>query len=213
VEAVALDDDALKLQDCLESIFERGSITLCGVSLSALSFFEGLRILGRMLLRRPRGLALRRAVRSGIEDLSVDRATHARIEFLSNADRLIVMRCLAALLLEWPSNFLRACRSANITLGADLGRSKFRRNNAAWIFEAARALTRPGCSKNGARYSKEFRVQIVALARSGRSVSSLAREFGIGKCTILRWLSKVENDTGSSKVASCNKIFVDPMAA
>ena len=44
-------------------------------------------------------------------------------------------------------------------------------------------------------YPKEYREQIVALARSGRSLSSLAREFEPSLQTVRKW---VEVSTGSS---------------
>jgi transposase len=45
-------------------------------------------------------------------------------------------------------------------------------------------------------YPAEFRDQIVALARAGRSVESLAREFEPCAATIHGWIRQVEIDDG-----------------
>ena len=45
-------------------------------------------------------------------------------------------------------------------------------------------------------YPAEFREQIVALARAGRSVESLAREFEPCVATIHDWLRKADRDGG-----------------
>ena len=45
-------------------------------------------------------------------------------------------------------------------------------------------------------YSAEFREQIVSLARSGRSVESLAREFEPCVATIHGWIKQAERDDG-----------------
>jgi transposase len=45
-------------------------------------------------------------------------------------------------------------------------------------------------------YPTEFRDQIVALARAGRSVESLAREFEPCAATIHGWVKQVEIDDG-----------------
>jgi len=45
-------------------------------------------------------------------------------------------------------------------------------------------------------YPTEFRDQIVALARSGRSVESLAREFEPCAATIHGWVRQIEIDDG-----------------
>jgi len=45
-------------------------------------------------------------------------------------------------------------------------------------------------------YSTEFRDHLVALARAGRSVESLAREFEPCAATIYGWVSQVEIDDG-----------------
>lgn len=45
-------------------------------------------------------------------------------------------------------------------------------------------------------YPPEFREQIVELARNGRSVASLAREFEPTVATITKWVRQAERDTG-----------------
>ena len=45
-------------------------------------------------------------------------------------------------------------------------------------------------------YPTEFREQIVALARSGRSVEELAREFEPCVATIHAWIKQAERDGG-----------------
>jgi len=45
-------------------------------------------------------------------------------------------------------------------------------------------------------YPTEFRDQLIALARSGRSVESLAREFEPCAATIHGWVKQVEIDDG-----------------
>ena len=46
-------------------------------------------------------------------------------------------------------------------------------------------------------YPTEFRDQIIALARAGRSVESLAREFEPCAATIHGWVKQVEIDDGA----------------
>jgi transposase len=49
-------------------------------------------------------------------------------------------------------------------------------------------------------YSDEFKRQIVALKKNGKSVTYLMREYNISRATIYKWL--MENDrTGSFKAA------------
>lgn len=45
-------------------------------------------------------------------------------------------------------------------------------------------------------YPSEFRDQIVALARSGRSVAELAREFEPSEQTIYTWIAQAERKAG-----------------
>jgi transposase len=47
-------------------------------------------------------------------------------------------------------------------------------------------------------YPTEFREQIIALARSGRSVESLAREFEPCVATIHLWLKQAREDSGEA---------------
>jgi len=43
-------------------------------------------------------------------------------------------------------------------------------------------------SKNGIRYSDEFKQQIVDLYNSGQSVLELSREYGVATVTIYKWI-------------------------
>ena len=47
-----------------------------------------------------------------------------------------------------------------------------------------------------APYPPEYRARIVELARSGRSVESLAAEFEASRQTITNWLRQADLDTG-----------------
>src|SRR5690242_8185594 len=47
-------------------------------------------------------------------------------------------------------------------------------------------------------YPPEFRAQIVELARSGRSLSSLAKEFEVTDTSIRNWLRQADLDQGRS---------------
>jgi transposase-like protein len=46
------------------------------------------------------------------------------------------------------------------------------------------------------QYPPEFRERIVALARSGKSVSGLSAEYGVADATIYRWLDQDRIDHG-----------------
>lgn len=46
------------------------------------------------------------------------------------------------------------------------------------------------------QYPEEYRSQIVELARSGRSVASLAREFEPTEATIHKWIRQADLDEG-----------------
>jgi transposase len=46
------------------------------------------------------------------------------------------------------------------------------------------------------QYPPEFREQLVELARSGRSVASLAREFEPSEATIAKWIKQADVDDG-----------------
>lgn len=45
-------------------------------------------------------------------------------------------------------------------------------------------------------YPPEFRRRILELARSGRSVSDLSREFEVARQSIMNWLKQDDLDTG-----------------
>jgi transposase len=45
-------------------------------------------------------------------------------------------------------------------------------------------------SKNGIRYSDEFKHQIIELYRSGQSVLELSREYGVATVTIYKWIKQ-----------------------
>jgi transposase len=47
-----------------------------------------------------------------------------------------------------------------------------------------------------APYPPEFRARVVELARSGRTLSSLAKEFGVTDTTIRNWLRQADLDQG-----------------
>ncbi len=46
-------------------------------------------------------------------------------------------------------------------------------------------------SKNGNRYSDEFKQQIVDLYRTGTSVTKLSSEYGVSEVTIYNWIKKL----------------------
>jgi transposase len=62
-------------------------------------------------------------------------------------------------------------------------------------------------SKKQAVYSPEFRQQMVDLARSGRSASALAREFGCHNTSIAYWIRQA--DKLGSKTTSAGSLSVD----
>lgn len=45
-------------------------------------------------------------------------------------------------------------------------------------------------------YPPEFRSKLIELARSGRTLSSLAKEFGVTDITIRSWVRQADLDTG-----------------
>jgi len=45
-------------------------------------------------------------------------------------------------------------------------------------------------------YPPEFRRKVIALSRGGRSLSSLADEFGVARQTIMNWLKQEDLDAG-----------------
>lgn len=48
-------------------------------------------------------------------------------------------------------------------------------------------------SKNGIRYSEEFKQQIVDFYQSSSSVSYLSREYGVANVTIYKWIKEFSN--------------------
>jgi transposase len=46
------------------------------------------------------------------------------------------------------------------------------------------------------QYPPEFRERIIALARSGRSISGLSADYGVAGATIYRWLDQDRIDHG-----------------
>ena len=46
-------------------------------------------------------------------------------------------------------------------------------------------------SKNGNRYTEEFKQQIIDLYNSGSSVSYLSREYGVTNVTIYKWIKEL----------------------
>jgi transposase len=46
------------------------------------------------------------------------------------------------------------------------------------------------------RYTTEFREQMVALHRSGRSCNALAKEFGVSNWAIRQWVKQADRDAG-----------------
>ena len=51
-------------------------------------------------------------------------------------------------------------------------------------------------SKTSKRYTREFRQELVALHRAGRSIPELSREFGPTPWTIALWVRQAERDAG-----------------
>lgn len=51
-------------------------------------------------------------------------------------------------------------------------------------------------SKHGKRYPPEFHRQLVELARAGRSIVELSREFGCSYWTIRNWVKQADRDDG-----------------
>jgi transposase len=48
-------------------------------------------------------------------------------------------------------------------------------------------------SKNGIRYSEEFKQQIVDFYQAGSSVTYLSREYGVANVTIYKWIKELSN--------------------
>lgn len=55
-------------------------------------------------------------------------------------------------------------------------------------------------SKKIKRYTQEFKQQIVQLYTSGKSMSSIAADYEVGKSTIAKWVSQ-SRQSGSFKAA------------
>jgi transposase len=47
------------------------------------------------------------------------------------------------------------------------------------------------------RYTPEFRRQMVELARAGRSIGQLEKEFGVTDWSIRRWVKQADRDNGA----------------
>lgn len=54
-------------------------------------------------------------------------------------------------------------------------------------------------SKNGIRYSEEFKQQIVDLYNAGNSVNHLSREYGVSNVTIYKWIKELSPINVSEK--------------
>jgi transposase len=52
----------------------------------------------------------------------------------------------------------------------------------------------------GKRYSSEFKDQVVALVRTGRSFNSVAREFQISDNSVAKWVNQAGVDAGERGV-------------
>ena len=65
-------------------------------------------------------------------------------------------------------------------------------------------------SKNGIRYSEEFKQQIVDLYQAGSSVTYLSREYGVANVTIYKWIKELSNakvsDTETMSVKEYEKM-------
>jgi transposase len=62
-------------------------------------------------------------------------------------------------------------------------------------------------SKNGIRYSEEFKQQIVDLYNSGSSVSYLSSEYGISNVTIYSWIKQLSPVKVSEKEEISSKDY------
>ncbi|MFU0826819.1 MAG: hypothetical protein ACFWTJ_04645 [Lachnoclostridium sp.] len=62
-------------------------------------------------------------------------------------------------------------------------------------------------SKNGIRYSEEFKQQIVDLHRSGSSVTYLSREYGVANVTIYKWIRELSPVKVSEKEEITSKEY------
>ena len=62
-------------------------------------------------------------------------------------------------------------------------------------------------SKNGTRYSEEFKQQIVDLYNSGSSVSYLSSEYGVTNITIYSWIKQLSPVKVSEKEEISSKDY------
>ncbi len=62
-------------------------------------------------------------------------------------------------------------------------------------------------SKNGIRYSEEFKQQIVDLYHSGSSVTYLSREYGVANVTIYKWIKELSPVKVSEKEEITSKEY------
>ncbi len=62
-------------------------------------------------------------------------------------------------------------------------------------------------SKNGTRYSEEFKHQIVDLYNSGSSVSYLSSEYGVTNVTIYSWIKQLSPVKVSEKEEISSKDY------
>lgn len=62
-------------------------------------------------------------------------------------------------------------------------------------------------SKNGIRYSEEFKQQIVDLYHAGSSVTYLSREYGVANVTIYKWMKELSPVKVSEKEEITSKEY------
>jgi transposase len=62
-------------------------------------------------------------------------------------------------------------------------------------------------SKNGIRYSDEFKQQIVDLYHAGSSVTYLSREYGVANVTIYKWIKELSPVKVSEKEEITSKEY------
>ena len=53
-------------------------------------------------------------------------------------------------------------------------------------------------SRQGKRYSEEFKKRMVELAKSGRNYLSLSQEFGVSDFSIREWVKKADQHLGKN---------------
>ncbi len=62
-------------------------------------------------------------------------------------------------------------------------------------------------SRNGIRYSDEFKQQIVDLYQSGSSVNHLSSEYGVANVTIYKWIKELSPVKVSEKEEITSKDY------